>query len=88
MLERQYLESRLKHLEQLETGAVAGMNPTSDANLFVSFNKKPSETLRKSYALQILHLNHLSRYKMLFLNVSTYQLTVQYLPEIYLMTVS
>ena len=60
-LERRYLESRLEHLEQLETGAVARLAPTADVDHFVNTNKKPSEALRRSYAVQILHLSHLSR---------------------------
>lgn len=60
-LERHYLESRLQHLDQFESGAVARLAPAEDANLFVQANKKPSDALRRSYAVHILHLNHLSR---------------------------
>ena len=59
--ERQYLENRLKNLEQWETGAVQALNPVADADSFVERHKKPSEALRRSYAVHILHLNHLSR---------------------------
>lgn len=61
-LERKYLESRLQHLELLETGAVAKLDPEADVNSFVNANKKPLDTLRRSYAVQILQLSHLSRY--------------------------
>lgn len=60
-LERQYLENRLKNLNQLEKGAVSTSDPVADANFFVKTHKKPAEALRRSYALHILHLNHLSR---------------------------
>jgi hypothetical protein len=60
-LERRYLESRLQHLDQLETGAVSRLAPDADVDHFVEENKQPAEALRRSYAVQILHLSHLSR---------------------------